>query len=322
MPSEAFELLEYLGGGRFGEVFRARHVVLDRVVALKLLRPFGPVEVMLEEAKKLAAMPEHDNVLKVHDAGVWTDGRVYIAAEYCDGGTLEDAGVLTPTDACQRVAEASRGLDHIHEQDLLHLDVRPANLLLSTGVVKLADFGLSRWITDPTIDEWYQPHAAPELYERGRADRASDVWAIGMTLAHLLTGGLICRPFPTGAQLVEDSVDGLWPRLSSLPPHIPQRVRAVVKRATSYDPAKRPQTARDCKQAIDKATPALSLVPTADGYAATDGEHTVVVGSNRNGWFVDVRKNGRRKSELSVTGLDVDAVAVRITALAAYFGYG
>ncbi len=102
-----------------------------------------------------------------------------------------------------------RGLDHVHRGGLLHLDIRPTNVLIgSDGKPKLIDFGLARWTHDPAVEEWYWPHAAPELVEVSEGQVATDIYGMAMTLAHLLTGGDICQPFLAGAALVEASANG------------------------------------------------------------------------------------------------------------------
>jgi serine/threonine protein kinase len=297
-----YELQSMLGRGNFGEVHQARQVHLDRVVALKLIwvRPEAAEEV-LGEARTLASLPEHDNVVRVTDAGEWERGRVYIASELCTGGSLEDLRDLTPGLVCDLVSQACRGLAHLHHHRLLHLDVRPANILLNEGVPRLVDFGLARWVDEAEVHDWYGPHAAPELIESGTASPASDVFAMAMTTAHLLTGGDVCRPFPTGVALVEACANGEWPRLHELPISVPTRVAKLLKAATTYDAAARPQDATAFKGRLDKVTPAVS-------FRAPDSQGTLVSGDGRwqihqrragNGWLVEVTRDGRRRNGLA-----------------------
>ena len=101
---------------------------------------------------------------------------------------------------------------------------------------KLTDLGLSQWAHGARVGDYYAPHAAPELVEVGTAAITSDVYAMGMTLAHLLTGGAICRPFPDPVQLVVGSSNGDWPRLGELGGNVTARLRKVMARATDYLP--------------------------------------------------------------------------------------
>ena len=106
----------------------------------------------------------------------WDDRTVYVASEHCPRGSLEDvsqAGPVDPGRACSLVSDVCRGLDHVHRGGLLHLDIRPANVLVgSAGKPKLIDFGLARWTHGAAVEEWYWPHAAPEPVELGEGQVA------------------------------------------------------------------------------------------------------------------------------------------------------
>jgi eukaryotic-like serine/threonine-protein kinase len=294
-----------LGRGHFGVVYLARHVALDRTCALKVIAVRTTSAEVLEEARKLAALPAHDNVVEVFDAGAWDDDHVFIASELCTGGSLADrAGgdAFDPATACGAISEACRGLDHLHQHQLLHLDIRPANILVSNGAPRLVDFGLARWMRDADVEDWYGPHAAPELVETGRAAPSSDIYAMAMTLAHLLTGGSICRPFPVNVDLVRASADGDWPRLAELPPNVPPRLRRLLDLATRYDVEERPPSVREFKRLLDKATPAVSFLAAKDGCTliSSDGVWSISTTSKSGRFGVDVRRNGRRQSALGV----------------------
>lgn len=202
---------------------------------------------MLDEARKLEALPPHSNVLQVHDTGCWGTDQVFIATDVCPNGSL-DGVVLDPATACRYISLACRGLAHLHNHGLLHLDIQPANTLLSQDDVPLlADLGLAKWAHEAGVDEWYGPHAAPELVEFEAATVATDIYAMGMTIAHL-TGGAICRPFPVSAALVEASANHEWPRLAELGINIPKRLHDVIDRATDYDPSRRQASADELKR--------------------------------------------------------------------------
>jgi serine/threonine protein kinase len=298
VAEDRYEILQQLGRGHFGAVYLARHTTLDRQYALKLIPKLS--DGVLDEARNLASLPEHHNVVKVHDAGDWGATQVFIASELCLGGTLADVaggGPLDPSRACELISETCRGLEHLHEHGLLHLDIRPANILLSDGKPRLADFGLARWKHDADVEHWYGPHAAPELVETGRAAPKADIYSMAMTLAHVLTGGSLCRPFPVQGDLVQASADGDWPRLHELGPNVPPRLRKVLEVSTQYDPDARPQSVTEFKRLLDRATPVVSLVEADAGYLeSTDGEWSVTTTAKKGGRVdVDVRRNGRRR---------------------------
>lgn len=301
MAEDRYEILQQLGRGRFGAVYLARHTALNREFALKLISTGA--DDTLAEARNLASLPEHENILKVLDAGRWNDHSVFIASELCMDGSLADihgANPLCPGMACELISDVCRGLEHLHQNGLLHLDIRPANILLSGGVPLLADFGLAKWSHDANVEDWYGPHAAPELVESGRAGPTSDIFSMAMTLAHLLTGGSVCRPFPVQSDLVQAAADGDWPRLHSLGPNIPPKLRKLIETATQYDPDDRPQNVADFKRLLDKATPAISLIQIdRNTFESPDGIWSLNTNASKRGLFdVDVRRNGRRRLSL------------------------
>jgi eukaryotic-like serine/threonine-protein kinase len=327
VADDRYELLDELGRGNFGVVVRARQVHLDRIYALKIIRVRAEPARALDEARLLAALPEHDNVVKVHDAGLWDDSHVFIASELCTGGSLDDvaaAGPLDPGKACDLISQACRGLGHLHHDDLLHLDIRPANILMADGTPRLVDFGLARLVDDAEVDDWYSPHAAPELVEAGRATPAADIYSMAMTLAHLLTGGRICRPFPSGAELVEASADGDWPRLDELTVNVPARIRKLIDAATQYDADARPRSIGEFKQLLDRATPATSfLAPDDHGtLLSSDGDWSITTVDKRGSFDVEVRRGGRRRNQLGAESMTVAKARAHVTKLVRLFAEG
>ena len=184
-------------------------------------------------------------------------------------------------------------MDYVHHRNLLHLDIRPANIPIGTDCrPRLIDFGLARWAHDPGIDELYYPHAAPELVEATQGMVGTDIYGMGMTLAHLLTGGAICRPFLTGIDLVEASVNGDWPRLDKLGPNVPQKLRKVIEQSVQYDPAKRQPTIEIFKKQLDKATPAVVFTVVDDNTLASSADDWTISTVERKGAYdVEVRRN-------------------------------
>jgi serine/threonine protein kinase len=305
LSADDFANLQPLDEGRFGTVYRATRKYLDQTWAVKLIEieRLSDVDRLLEEANKLASLPQHPNVVEVRAAGRWDNDNVYIAMNYCPGGslaTMAAKGPLDPARACQYVSQTCSGLDHVHEHELLHLDVRPANILIgSNRKAQLVDFGLALWFSDPAVETFYGPHAAPELFETGVGDRPADVYAAAMTLAHLLTGGEICEQWPGDSIAAAEAVaNGDWPAYASLGPNVPRRLAKVIRGATSNDENERPQTARDLKAAIDRATPAISFVPCGDDeWRSADKQWRVTTMPKRGGRTVELLHNDRRQNK-------------------------
>jgi serine/threonine-protein kinase len=205
-----YALLEKVGQGSMGVVFKARQLSMNRVVALKVLHPrLGSNAELLERMRReahLAAKLSHNNIVQAIDFG--SAGSVhYFVMEYVEGKTIRqelDAGkVFAEGEAVEIVLQAAQALEHAGRRGLVHRDVKPANLVLTAeGVVKLADLGMARQARDPQADRRERGLAvgtpyymAPEQIEgRQDVDIRADLYALGATLYHMTTGQ---PPFPS-----------------------------------------------------------------------------------------------------------------------------
>jgi serine/threonine protein kinase len=325
VSADRYTISKKLGEGNFTTgVFLAEHRDLHRTVALKLLTigPGDHRDDLLREAQAMAAMPRHDHVVQVFDAGDWDATSVYIASEPCMGGSLEEKVESTPQDpgaACRLISDVCRGLQHLHSHGLLHLDVRPANILLTDGCPKLCDFGLARWVTNANVPMVYAPHAAPEMLATYDGSALSDQYAMAMTLAHALSAGAVCSTPPDPPDPVSWRK---WAPLTALPLSVPTKLKRVLKKATSYSPADRYETVEDFKRAIDSATPAISFQSvSATSMASVDGVWTLDWHGSDGSWTVDVRKNGRRKGEMTSKGEGKSALIRQLESRITGFAY-
>ncbi len=265
-----------LGEGGMGAVYLAEHAGLNKAVAIKIL----PQELagnpdfiarFLREAR-LAARLEHPNVVQVFDVGQ-ADGLYYISMQYVEGRGLDvllkERGKLAVNEALSVAKRVAVALEAARRLGIVHRDIKPANILLSKdGVVKVADFGLAKEReTRGSISEPGQivgtPHyMAPEQAEGKAVDHRTDIYAIGATLYHLLSGK---RPFdgPTPIAIVVKTLRESPPPLRTLDPSIPENVAALVERMMSKSPEARPQTCEELVKAIDslKAAPAPLAAP-------------------------------------------------------------
>jgi serine/threonine protein kinase len=239
-----------VGRGGMGVVYRATDLALDRPVALKVLtedlaKDEGFRRRFVSESK-LAASLDHPNVIPIHAAGEH-DGILYIAMRFVPGhdlrGLLREEGPFEPERAARLINQVGSALDAAHLHGLVHRDVKPANVLVTTdGHAYLTDFGLSKRLSADseatrsgmvlgTLD-----YIAPEQIRGEKIGPFTDVYSLGCMLAHLLTGQV---PFP-----VETEEGKLWAHFSEPPPKPSARVPelgsgfdAVVARAM----AKRPE---------------------------------------------------------------------------------
>jgi len=248
------EILEFIGQGGMGLVFKARQPKLDRFVALKLL-PQKPgadpafCERFHREARVLARL-SHPNIVAVHDFGE-AGPFFYLLMEYVDGVNLRQAmraGRFTPAQALALVPKICDALQYAHEEGVLHRDIKPENLLLDTrGRVKIADFGIAKLLGD-TKDITLTargsaigtPHyMAPEQLERPQdVDQRADVYSLGVVFYEMLTGELpIGRFAPPSEKAPMDP-----------------RVDQVVLRSLEKERERRFQSAGDVKTHVEQIT--------------------------------------------------------------------
>jgi serine/threonine protein kinase len=255
-----YELIEMLGQGGMGTVWKARHTKLDKLVALKLLPPHLMSDAdavnRFEREMKAVGKLEHAHIVRAMDADE-ADGVHYLVMEYIEGIDLaklvKQRGPRKLPEACQMIRHAALGLAHAHEHGLVHRDIKPSNLLLSKkGLVKILDLGLARLQTEKAAAEasltvqgemmGTPDYMAPEQWQSAHtAGPAADLYALGCTLHYLLTGR---SPFAT-----EQSTFGqkMTAHLLHAPPPLPdvfQEVESLYQKLMAKDPAARPASAK------------------------------------------------------------------------------
>ena len=253
-----YELVRELGRGGMGVVWEARHVALDRLVALKLLEARGDqteAERFLREARALDRL-QHPAIVSIHDAGR-VDGVAYLAMRLIRGETLrarvQRLGPLDPRDAARLCARLADALAAAHREGIVHRDVKPQNVLLEPdGHPVLTDFGLarlqgSRTLTATDAVLGTPAYMAPEQVE-GRVDPRADLYGLGATLYEALCGS---PPFHGGPVAVINAVLHHRPEPpSARRPGIPAALEAVCLRCLEKDPARRFQRAEELGAAL------------------------------------------------------------------------
>jgi len=197
-----YHLLEPLGSGGMAQVYRARDLMLERFVAIKVLRPdFSSdpdFQVRFRHEARAAANLSHPNIVTVHDFG-FDQGQLFLVMEYVPGTNLkmmiENLGKFSPDDAIPLMAQACAGLGYAHRAGLVHCDVKPHNLLVMPDQrLKVADFGIARAIAGIHPDEqndvvWGSPlYFSPEQASGQAPSPASDVYSLGVVMYEMLTG--------------------------------------------------------------------------------------------------------------------------------------
>jgi eukaryotic-like serine/threonine-protein kinase len=280
-----FKIEKKLGQGGMGTVFLATQVSLDRKVALKTLSPeFAKkpdfVKRFIREARSMARL-QHPNVVQVYAADT-ASGVNYAAIEYVDGRSMQswmnELKQLNVGDALHVTLVCADALKHAHDQNMIHRDIKPDNILVtSKGVVKVADFGLAKAVDDDVSMTQSGTGLGTPLYmapEQARnakhVDKRSDIYALGSTLYYFLTGKL---PF-TGENTLELIVakeKGTFTHARKHNPQIPERLDLMIDKMLMKDPNHR---YADCGEIIRDlgglglANPALSFIESAGGETA------------------------------------------------------
>lgn len=257
-----------IGAGAFGEVFHAHDLWLDHPVALKLLKPeiaksdFSAR--ILHEARRLARV-RHPNVVSVHGADMH-DGRIGFWMDLIEGETLAELlsrGRLSPGEASLIGQEICLALAAVHGANLVHRDVKAQNVMRASngGRIVLMDFGAGEFIDRPSADGRMRGtplYLAPELFERADASVATDIYAAGVLLYYLVTGG-----FPVTASSVqglsEAHKQGIRRGLRDVRPDIPDSFASVVERAIDPNPARRFASSGEMYTALGGATAASGI---------------------------------------------------------------
>ncbi len=261
-----------LGGGGMADVYLAEDTRLERLVAVKILKPHFAEDAEFVERFRVearaAALLSHPNIVAVFDRGV--DGPPwYIAMEYVAGESLKvrlrREGALEPHEAARIATAVLAALQAAHERHVVHRDVTSANVLLDpSGCVKVADFGIARIgvsaLTRTGTMLGTSSYLSPEQAQGKAADERSDLYSLGVVLFEMLTG---CVPFAADSDvavaLKHVSEPAPDPRL--LRPELPGALAAVVRQAMAKEPGARYQSAAECAAALATALPGGSPPP-------------------------------------------------------------
>jgi predicted Ser/Thr protein kinase len=258
------DILELLGQGGMGAVYKARQRQLDRLVALKVLPPqVGQMEAFAErfsrEARSLARL-NHPGIVMVYDFGHTDSGLYYFIMEFVDGTDLRhviQARQFSSAQALAIVPQICEALQYAHEEGIVHRDIKPENILLNKkGRAKIADFGLAKLLDRPaaayTLTRAGQrmgtPHyMAPEQIEHpGQVDHRADIYSLGVVFYEMLTGELPLGRFPLPSKKV----------------HVDVRLDEVVLKTLEKEPQRRYQHASEVKTDVETISSETKAEPS------------------------------------------------------------
>lgn len=268
-----YKILETIGEGGMAVVYKARDTLLGRVVAIKVLHPQYAqdeefVERFREEARAAASLL-HPNVVNVYDVG--RDGdRDYIVMEYVPGESLKSIirrqGRLSVATATRYVMHILEALAHAHESGVIHRDIKPHNILITTdGRAKVADFGIARAASSSRLTETGTvlgtvAYISPEQARGAQVDHRSDLYSLGVVYYEALTGRV---PFSgdTSVSVALKHIQEIPEPPSLYNPAIPRAIEKVIMKALQKDPAKRFSSAREMLSALSAAAKSLPAEP-------------------------------------------------------------
>lgn len=331
-----YELVERLGAGGMGTVYKARHRRLKRLVAIKCVKDVQTVQRFLREMEAVGQL-SHPNIVSATDARE-VAGQHILVMEYVEGADLarlsRQHGPLSPADACELIRQASLALQHAHEHHLVHRDIKPANLILTpTGTVKLLDLGLARFVA-PTAADTAEPlteagaivgtvdYLAPEQAEgRTAVDIRADLYSLGCTLFHLLTG------HPPYADQPRSLVQKLWahthepfPSIRALRPDLPAPLVQIVERLTAKDPRQRYQTPKELAAAIAPFAIGANLPVLLGGPTFNTNQPQAEIATADLGLAETATLSRLKRPRRRIRWLALSAVAA-LALVGAYFGF-
>lgn len=269
-----YEILQLLGRGGMGAVYKARDRELDRTVALKLIRPdLARNPEMVRRFKQeliLARQVTHKNVIRIFDLGQ-ADGIKFITMDYVEGhdlrALLQEKGKFPPGEAARIMLQICRALEAAHGEHVIHRDLKPQNIMLDgKGRVFVMDFGIARSVHVPGMTQTGALIGTPEYMSPEQArgeelDQRSDIFSLGVIFYEILTGK---KPYPSDAPLAT-----LWKRMQEpvtpplkIEPSLPVPLNDIVVKALQIEPESRFATAREMAHQLE-----IWLGPSADSSA-------------------------------------------------------
>ncbi|WP_047984928.1 Stk1 family PASTA domain-containing Ser/Thr kinase [Ornithinibacillus californiensis] len=263
--SDRYQIREKIGGGGMADVYLAKDIILDRSVAIKVLRlEYANDEEFIarfdREAQSATSL-SHPNVVTIYDVGE-EEQILYMVMEYVDGMTLKEFiqryGPIDVPEAIEIMKQITAAIAHAHENGIVHRDIKPQNILIDTyGHVKVTDFGIAVALSATSLTQTNSilgsvHYLSPEQARGGMATKKSDIYSLGIVFFEMLTGRL---PF-SGQSPVSIALKHLQsetPSVRRFSPDVPQSVENIVLKATAKDPFHRFNTVYEMEDTLEIA---------------------------------------------------------------------
>jgi serine/threonine protein kinase len=275
-----YRLVEKIGAGGMGEVYRAVHSKIGRMVALKVLNQTVQgqefVERFLNEARIQASL-HHQNIATLYDF-LEFNGQPCIIMEYVEGDTIADRiaarGAMPLADAVAIFKAVLDAIHYIHSQGIVHRDIKSHNVKISTaGQVKLLDFGIAKSGSSPALTMTggfvgTLQYLSPEQFTGGIADTRSDIWALGVLLYEMVTGRMPFEASTIGSLYEKINAAAFVPP-SAYSQYVPREIEAIIARCLRRNPAERYQSAWEMSQDLNRMGAAVATITAPPAYQNT-----------------------------------------------------
>ncbi len=287
--NDRYEIIKTIGEGGMANVYLANDTILDRKVAIKVLRgDLSNDEKFIRRFKREALSVSnlsHPNIVEVYDVGE-EDGNYYIVMEYIEGKTLKQLlqkrGALTLNEVIDIMAQLTDGLAHAHEAYIIHRDIKPQNIMIEdNGLVKITDFGIAMALNSTQLTQTNSVmgsvHYLPPEQANGKGSTVkSDIYSLGILMYELLTGSV---PFKgdTAVEIALKHMKEKIPSIRKQNPTIPQSVENIVLKATAKNPKNRYDNVRDMYKDLQTALQRDNEKRLVYEYPENDLEETKVI---------------------------------------------
>jgi len=246
-----YRIIEKVGSGGMGMIYKAQDLILDRFIALKFLPPHMMAsdedrQRFIQEARAASAL-DHPNICAIHEIDQTGDGQMYIVMAYYEGETLEDKikdERLKIKDVIEYVTQIASGLHNAHQKGIVHRDIKPANIMITgEGIVKILDFGVAKLPAQSRLTRQSTTlgtilYMSPEQTRGEEVDYRTDIWSLGVIIYEILTGQMPFKGEYDSAVIYSILNDKQQP-LTSLRPEVPVAFERIIDKCLEKDPADR-----------------------------------------------------------------------------------
>ena len=291
--NDRYEIIKTIGEGGMANVYLADDKILERKVAIKVLRgDLSSDEKFIRRFKREALSVSnlsHPNIVEVYDVGE-EDGNYYIVMEYIEGKTLKQLlqkrGALTLTEVIDIMTQLTDGLSHAHEAYIIHRDIKPQNIMIEdNGLIKITDFGIAMALNNTQLTQTNSVmgsvHYLPPEQAQGKGSTIkSDIYSLGILMYELLTGSVPYKG-DTAVEIALKHMKEKLPSIRKQNPTIPQSVENIVIKATAKNPKNRYDSVRDMYNDIKECMDKTGVKRISFEYPENDLEETKVIPVNK-----------------------------------------